>query len=364
MSGGPYGRGKAPERSCLKIEFWPETDSRLWTKACAKGSLLDLDVGARADHAEISNRKAEKGYGRWLTFVTNTDPTSLTQGPGERITKGRVIAYVQHLREIGNASRTVLARRQELGEVAVVMDPTADWNFIKRLSSKVRATHKPARSKNNLKLSHELVDLGFELMASASDPTDYNHAITYRDGFMIAFLALDPLRRRNLAELEIGRSLVKLGSHWHVVFAQGETKTHAPYEVSLPDALVEPLEVYLALWRPVLAARTGRWTKPLGEALWVSKDGSPMTQMAIYDRIRARTKEKWGEAVNPHLFRDAAATTLAIADPANVRVAAPVLGHASFGTTQKCYNQAKGYEAQRTFHADLQALKEGEHAEA
>ena len=29
------------------------------------------------------------------------------------------------------------------------------------------------------------------------------------------------------------------------------------------------------------------------------------------------------QAINPHLFRDAAATTLAIADPAHVRVAAP-----------------------------------------
>ena len=60
-----------------------------------------------------------------------------------------------------------------------------------------------------------------------------------------------------------------------------------------------------------------------------------MTQMAIYDRIRARTKEQFGVAINPHLFRDAAATTMAIADPANVRLAAPLLGHRTFTTTEK-----------------------------
>ena len=32
MSGGPYGRGKAPERACLKLESWPEKDRALWLR--------------------------------------------------------------------------------------------------------------------------------------------------------------------------------------------------------------------------------------------------------------------------------------------------------------------------------------------
>jgi integrase len=78
---------------------------------------------------------------------------------------------------------------------------------------------------------------------------------------------------------------------------------------------------------------------------------SHMTQIAIYDRIRARTKEAFGVAINPHLFRDGAATTLAIADPEHVRAAAPLLGHRSFGTTERNYIQAKGLEAHRKFVA-------------
>ena len=74
-----------------------------------------------------------------------------------------------------------------------------------------------------------------------------------------------------------------------------------------------------------------------------------MTQMAIYDRIRARTKEQFGVAINPHLFRDAAATTMAIADPANVRLAAPLLGHRTFTTTERYYRQARAQEAHRAF---------------
>ena len=33
MSGGPYGRGKAPERECMKLEDWPKQDRRYWQEA-------------------------------------------------------------------------------------------------------------------------------------------------------------------------------------------------------------------------------------------------------------------------------------------------------------------------------------------
>jgi integrase/recombinase XerD len=65
--------------------------------------------------------------------------------------------------------------------------------------------------------------------------------------------------------------------------------------------------------------------------------------------VRARTKDAFGEAVNPHLFRDAAATTLAIADPVNVRLAAPLLGHRTFATTERYYQQAQAYEGHRSY---------------
>ena len=74
-----------------------------------------------------------------------------------------------------------------------------------------------------------------------------------------------------------------------------------------------------------------------------------MTQMAIYDRIRERTRVKFRTAINPHLFRDAAATTMAIADPAHMRLAAPLLGHRTFSTTEKYYQQAKTYEAHQAY---------------
>jgi hypothetical protein len=120
------------------------------------------------------------------------------------------------------------------------------------------------------------------------------------------------------------QNLIGVADSWLIALDAGETKTHATLEIMWPDALLDPLTIYLAVHRPLLSSIPGRWSKPIGNALWVSSDGSPMTEMAIYDRIRKHTAEAFGAAINPHLFRDAAATTLAIEDPAHVRVAAPL----------------------------------------
>jgi integrase/recombinase XerD len=361
MSGGPYGRGKAPERTCLPIDQWPAQDRVLWQSACTRGSLLDDDIGARFNHAAISNRKAEKGYGRWLTFLASQMPEELQKSATSRITRGQVARYVENLEALGNSTQTVLSRLQELGEAAKVMNDGTDISFISRFAATVRARHKPARDKTCRVLSHQLLELGVQLMEGAGSAGSLAGAVQYRDGLIIALLALVPLRRRNLADLVLGRSVVEVGEKVVVTFAEGETKTGAPLELLLPDLLIQPLQGYLKTWRPILSARQGRWTRVLGGALWVSKDGSPMTQMAIYDRVRARTRAAFGRPINPHAFRHAAATTQAIADPAHVRIAAPLLGHRTFTTTELYYQQATAQTAHRSFVEVIEALKDPNH---
>jgi integrase/recombinase XerD len=350
MSGGPYGRGKAPERACRPLADWPEEDHRLWQAACAPADLLSEELGIRSTYADISNRKTQKGYGRWLTYVRREHPTRWSKSPAARITPPHVKAYVEHLGSLSNSTATILSRLHELHDAAKVMGPDQDWSFINKIAAKVRSGHRPARDKLNLKLSDALLDLGLDLIDKATSSTGLRAAILYRDGLVIALLALVPLRRRNLAGLRLGKNLIELNGSWLISLPAEETKTRAPLELDFPELLTQPLATYLQIHRPLLASLQGRWSKPVGDALWVSKDGSPMTQMAIYDRIRARTKEAFGTAINPHLFRDAAATTMAIADPEHVRISAPLLGHRSFTTTERYYQQATGYEAQRAYH--------------
>jgi integrase/recombinase XerD len=99
--------------------------------------------------------------------------------------------------------------------------------------------------------------------------------------------------------------------------------------------LVPPLETYLTHYRPVLAAMQGRWSRPSAGALWLSTDGSPMTKMAIYDRVVGRTQEAFGHPINPHLFRDCAATSIAVDDPVHIGIATRLLGHRTGATTER-----------------------------
>ena len=64
--------------------------------------------------------------------------------------------------------------------------------------------------------------------------------------------------------------------------------------------------------------------------------------------------------INPHLFRDCAATTIAIEDPPHVRIASQLLGHRTFSTTEKYYNQARGLEASRIMQNHVLSLRRSE----
>ena len=351
MSGGSYGRGKAPERACMKLGDWPAIDRRLWQDALAPVDPFEPTGGTRAGHSRQSNFKTEVGYGRWLTWLTTTGQLDADHTPPERITPDRAKAYVEHLQGLGNGGQTILSRLQELGDFARAVAPDQNWSFINRIASKVRARTVPVRDKRaKLATTMELLGLGLDLTEGAQRrSTPRLAALDYRDGLIIALLALRPLRRRNLAGLVLGDTLVQVGGVWMLRIPPEDTKTNQPIDMPWPAALADHLGVYIAFHRPVLAALKNRWVKPIGDALWVSSHGSPMTQMALYDQIRQRAEEGLGKAVNPHLFRDAAATTLAVEDPQHVRLATPLLGHRNPGTTERHYQQAQALEAHREF---------------
>ena len=87
--------------------------------------------------------------------------------------------------------------------------------------------------------------------------------------------------------------------------------------------------------------------------------GSPMTDNGIYIRIVARTREGLGQPINPHLFRDCVATSIAIDDPAHVGIASRLLGHRTGSTTERHYNQARSVEASRLMQRSLLARRNG-----
>ena len=77
---------------------------------------------------------------------------------------------------------------------------------------------------------------------------------------------------------------------------------------------------YLARHRAVLAGLREASTQPIGGALWLSK-GLPMARQTICACITARTRDAFGRPINPHLFRDCVATSIAIDDPRHIGIA-------------------------------------------
>jgi integrase/recombinase XerD len=343
-------------RRCKPVEEWPQLDRQFWQAALQAGDLLD-EGGCRAEHSRYSNRAMEKGYGRWLAGLVSNGLLDTNVAPGDRITPDRVRAYAGDL-EAQNASGTVIARLIELKVMAAIMDPGKDWSWIYRLASSIRARHKPARPKRHRLVPIErLFGLGLDLMAGAeTETTALRRFKTYRDGLLISALASRPLRLRNLTGLTLDRTLVQRGDGWWIQIPAAETKTKDPIEEPWPEMLVPHLQTYLAGHRTGIVALRGSRS----DVVWLSMHGSPLTDNAIYIRIVARTREGLGQAVNPHLFRDCAATSVAIEDPAHVGIASRLLGHRTGSTTERYYNQARSVEASRLMQKFLLARRNGD----
>ena len=359
MSGGAYGRGKAPTRACLKLDDWPATDRELWLAAITPSDPFAESGGTRARHRLRSNKKVVQNYGRWLTFLAGQGLLDRHVQPADRITLETVKAYVVEMETLQNRKYTILGRLQDLGVIANAIAPDRDWMFINKLASWVRGKREAPRDKRSrLVGSNELYGLGLSLMAqAATESTPRLAAMAFRDGLMIALLALRPLRRGNFINLTIGEYLVRTGAGWTIILPGAVTKNHAELTFPWPEQLLGPLETYLAVHRPILAKLASRWKAPIGDRLWVSSHGSPMTEMAFYDRITKLTAKAFGKSLNPHLFRDAVATTTAIHDPSHVRLVAALLCHRSFATAERYYQQAQSLEAHRMFANELVTLR-------
>jgi len=188
-------------------------------------------------------------------------------------------------------------------------------------------------------------------------------AVVYRDGLMIALLAARPLRRKNLAAIKIGEHLFRNGPDYRLQFAARETKSRKVLELNLPSKLTPFFDRYLSHHRPLLFPRNRNSRQPTTHApsacsnLWVSVRGTGMGAESMYRCIVAHTRAKFGRSINPHLFRDAVATSVAIGDPKHVRITMNLLGHSKLATTERHYIQARSLEATRRHQSHMLGLR-------
>ena len=174
---------------------------------------------------------------------------------------------------------------------------------------------------------------------------------------MIALLASRPIRCGNLAQIEIGLHLQRMGEVFWLFYDAKDMKNRRSLEFPLPQELTDPLQHYMDHVRPELMKQCGRWKTDVGRRLWVGEGGSAMKSHRIHSRICQRTEERFGHPINPHLFRDAAATSIAEQDPEHVGMIRAILGHASLATSEGHYNHAGSLEASRRYQRVIEDLR-------
>jgi site-specific recombinase XerD len=303
--------------------------------------------------------KTAKGYGRWLGWAIQNG-IDMDQHPADRVSEQNLKNYVGDLRS-ANSDYTVLCRLQELCNAMRVMAPDRDWSWLRRAQNSLRSRCVPVRDKaSRMQSVGTLVQLGKTLMRAAetSGKPPLSRAVVYRDGLMIALLAYRPLRLSNLAMIRLDRHLIRHTVGYYLFLSASETKGKQPFETMVPDALIADFDRYLDHYRPILLTRGSRQEPLDTDHLWIADTATPLDPKSIPQRIKKHTRAAFGKHIWPHLFRDCAATSIAVEDPRNARSIKTILGHSSLTTSEKHYNQARSLEASRRYQRVIVDLLE------
>lgn len=336
-------------RRSLPIAAWPAPDRRAWLEAMRQGTVLE-EGGLGSDWAEPTRVMTATSYGRWLRWLADQD-LDPALALADRATPTAVSDYISHLKATC-ATRTVITHLSGLLRALKAMVPSGGWAWftpiIRRLEREAVTTRE---KRSRLVKPSDLIDLGMALMSRSMAEAGRNldRAIEFRNGLMVALLAAQPLRRRNFIAIEIGRHLIERIDGFWICFDASDTKNRMPIELPLPDWLQPQLDHYLRTARVRLCrqgaeveAQSRRSTSDL---LWVSRGGAPLGHEG-FRLIISKSTERWfGFKINPHLFRDIAATAIAVDDPDHVQIIPSLLGQRSGRTCERYYIHAANTQA-------------------
>lgn len=323
----------------LPYAKWPAPDQLLWQQG-----FQNDDPFADVRLAKATKDRCMWSWRRFLGLLADIEPEALRIPPAERLTIARVKLLAKRLAET-NAPNSVAAMVEGLYAAARVMMPDHDWTWLRATKSRLH-TAVPAHSPIGPAItSVQLLELGLNLMDENKPKPlaqfDVQHAVAYRDGLILAILAHEPLRPKNLISLDIVRHLVVQGERRFIIVPGAETKTGKRQRFEVPPLLVPYLTTYIDVVRPAVLR------DKIHSALWISRLGGILSYGGLVKSF-ARISARLGVRISPHDVRDAAVTTWAIARPDQICVSRDLLYHSKLDTTN-LYNRARGIEASRAY---------------
>jgi integrase len=295
----------------------------------------------------VTQQDLAKRHGLFLDFLLRSGRFDAKAGAGAQVTPDNVDAYVTELKSrVGSV--TVYGSVQKLRRIVQLMAPDRALDWLIAVERELASEMRPRPKWDRVVYADILVDAGLTLMSEAeiAKRPKLTRARMFRNGLVMALLAYCPVRLKNYAALELGRSFVNVDGIWWILLTAAGTKEKRPDERPAPDELAPFIERYLDTYRPILA-RGNTETN----ALWLAMDGKPMSYASMGELIAETSEMTVGVRVNPHLFRTAGVTTLAVRAGNKPHAGGALLHHRPGPVTQQNYNRASSISAGRSLAA-------------
>jgi hypothetical protein len=197
-----------PAKLHLPFAEWPDADRVLWRQVEAHDPFA-LGAGARLSPASL--QRCLFGWRRFLGFLAINAPEALEIEPAQRLTPERIKKFATHLAETCSP-RTVASAVEAAYWAARLMMPDAELGWLKQMKTRLYYAVPPKSQSRPAITSLQVWDLGQKLMDRVRLRLGTKLALAdarrYRDGLMIALAAFAPLRRKNLAALDLAHHLV------------------------------------------------------------------------------------------------------------------------------------------------------------
>jgi site-specific recombinase XerD len=330
----------------MPFEAWPEADRKAWRAACEPGARLKH--GGAAGHLKPASREThERHYGNFLGFLDRNELLRRDAPAAANVTPENVEAYIAEAKT-RMSSTTVHVAMCCLRRIARYMAPRLDLYWLNELAKDLALVAYPRSKSDRLILPERLIEAGLALIQEAENSqtmTKLAQATQVRNGLMVAMLGFQPIRRKNFAALEIGRSFAKIRGRWWIVLSAAETKEKRADERRVNKLLIPFIDRYLHHYRPLLV----RPNSP-PSALWLSsRHGARMTDKYVARLIAMTTLSTVGVKLSPHLFRTSAASAAAVYAGEHPFLGSAVLHNADPNVTQEHYNRATSLSAAESF---------------
>ena len=353
----------------LPLRDWPDEDRRIWRDAFRPAQRLT--AGGRAAHLRPSSKAIlERNYSYYLRVVSDRGALNRSAAAATHVTPEGVEAFVKRA-ELSRNSVSVASGVEKVRLMAQMLTPEGDFAWLKYVEAQLRRSARPREKFSRIVGSEELVEAGLILMQEAREAKSESagQARRFRNGLIIAMLAVCPIRVGSFASLTIGRSFLRIGDGWWIRLAANETKSDRPDERPVHGFLTSSVDEYLRTYRPrfLCAGRVGRAREDgaalLGAGsematgpLWMAQRGEAMSLVTMKKTITQTTRQTLGVSVSPHLFRACAATTAAIHASIHPRLASGLLQHVDPRVTEAHYNRASSLQAAIRYGAILDEM--------